>query len=120
VCSVDAHGLSSAYSIQFFVKFDRFKNKLIKELVSNSGAPKAYPNMNLLTDTFVDSIRDSGHKKLRVVFNTEFLKVADSKDNDLKVLKTSDNSKYRFQMINIDLQEQKVFDISLVDRRKTT
>jgi hypothetical protein len=115
VCAVDAHGLSSGYSMQFRVRFDRFKNKLIKELVSNSGAPKAYPNMNLNTDTFVDSIRDSNHKKLRVVFNPEFLKAIDSKGNDLKLIKSGEGTKYRLQMINVDLQEQKVFDIEIKD-----
>lgn len=115
VCALDAHGFSSGYSMQFRVKFDRFKNRLTKEVVSNSGAPKAYPNMNLLTDTFVDSIRDSNHKKLRVVFNPEFLKAVDSKGNDLKLIKSGEGTKYRLQMINVDLQEQKVFDIEIKD-----
>lgn len=115
VCAIDAHGLSSGYSTQFKVNFDRFKNKLIKEIISNSGAPKAYPNMNLLTDTFVDSIRDSNHKKLRVVFNPEFLKAVDSKGNDLKLIKSGEGTKYRLQMINVDLQEQQVFDIEIKD-----
>lgn len=111
VCAIDAHGFSSGYSMQFKVYFDRFKNKLIKEIVSNSGAPKAYPNMNLLTDTFVDSIKDSNHSKLRVVFNPEFLKAVDSKGNDLKLIKSGEGTKYRLQLINVDLQEQQVFDI---------
>lgn len=119
VCSVDAHGLSSGYAMQYDVGFNRLTNRLEKEVISNSGAPKAYPNMFLLTDTFVDSIRDSGHKKLRVIFNPEYLKVVDSSGNDLKVLKGEEGDKYRLQMINVDLQEQQVFDISLLDIRKT-
>lgn len=44
VASVDAHGLCSNYSLQFQVGFNRFENRLVKKLVSVSGAPKQYPN----------------------------------------------------------------------------
>jgi hypothetical protein len=115
VCAIDAHGLSSGYSMQFRVVFDRFKNQILKEVVSPSGAPKAYPNMFLSSDAFVDSIRDSDHKKMRIVFNPEFLKLKDSFGNDLRLIKTDEGSKYRIQMINVDLQEQKVFDIEIKD-----
>ena len=119
VCAIDAHGFSSPYSVQFEVKFDRFKNKLIKKLISSSGAPKAYPNMQILTDTFVDSIRDSKHKSLKIVFTPEYLNVRDSKDNDLELIKSGTGTSYRFQMINVDLQEQQVVDIELKDLRTT-
>lgn len=115
VCSVDAHGLSSGYSMQFEIKFDRFKNQLIKKVISTSGAPKAYPNMFVQSEAFVDSIRDSNHKKLKVVFNPDFLKLTDGQGNDLKLIKSGEGTKYRLQMINVDLQEQKVFDIEIKD-----
>ena len=120
VCSVDAHGFSSNYSVQYDIGFNRFNNRLEKEILSPSGAPKAYPNMYLLTDTFVDSIRSSGHKKMTVIFNPEYLKVVDSNDNDLELLKTGENTTYRIQMINVDLQEQQDLDICLLDKRKST
>ena len=119
VCCIDAHGFTSNYSIQYDIQFNRFTNKLEKDITSRSGAPKAYPNLFLETDTFVDSIRDSGHKKLRVIFNPEYLKVVDSNNNDLRVLKAEEGDKYRLQLINVDLQEQQVFDINLLDIRKT-
>jgi len=115
VCAIDAHGFSSGYSTQIMVKFDRYSNKLVKTMVSTQGAPKAYPNMNLPNTMFVDSFKDSKHNKLKVVFTPEFLKVVDSKNNDLKLLKTSTDAKYKIQMINVDLQEQQIFDISLLD-----
>lgn len=111
ICCIDAHGFSSNYSTQFRVRFNRFSNKLESELVSRAGAPKAYPNMNLNVDTFVDSIRDSGHSKLKVVFNPEFYKVVDDKQRDLGLIK----QKYMLQMINVDLQEQTVVNIHIND-----
>lgn len=119
MCSADAHGMSSNYGIQFEVEFDKFKNRIIKRLVSVSGAPKAYPNMYLNQDTFVDTIKDSGHKRLKIVFNPEFLKVLDNAGNDLKLLKTDSNSSYKLTMLNVDLQSQKNVTISLEDRRPT-
>jgi hypothetical protein len=117
VCSTDARGLSSNYSTQFEVEFDRYKNILKKTLVSLSGAPKAYPNFFLQQDTFVDTIRDSGHNRLRVVFNPEYLRVVDSSQNDLELLKTKDNADYQINVINIDLQEQQNISINLVEQR---
>ena len=85
-----------------------------------AGAPKAYPNAYLMRDTFVDTIRDSGHKKVKIIFSPEYLQVLDSKGNDLKLIKSDNDAKYILQLINIDLQEQQVIDLSLADRRTTT
>src|SRR3990167_7209534 len=74
ICSIDAHGFTSNYSIQFEISFDRFKNKIIKKMISGSGAPKSYPNMLLKTlDTFIDTIKNSNHTKMSIYFDPEFL-----------------------------------------------
>lgn len=117
ICSIDAHGLSSGYSMQLEVSFDKFKNRIVKKLISVSGAPKAYPNMFLNQDTFVDTIRDSGHTAMDIVFNPEFLEVFDNSGNNLEVLKTSQDSVYKMSFINVDLQTQKTLDIKLLDKR---
>jgi len=117
ICSIDAHGMSSNYSMQLEVSFDKFKNKIIKKLISVSGAPKAYPNMYLNQDTFVDTIRDSGHTTLDVIFNPEYLEVTDSKENNLELIKTSLDSVYKLSIINVDLQAQKTIDIKITDKR---
>ena len=119
VCSVDAHGFSSGYSTQFEISFDRFSNKIVKKLISLSGAPKAYPNAFLQVDTFVDTIRDSGHKKMNIYFNPEYLKVTDNNNNDMKLIRTDENSEYRLQLINVDIQEQQVVKIKIEDKRPT-
>lgn len=120
LCAIDAHEFSSAYTTQFLVSFNRFENRIEKQVISLSGAPKAYPNAFLLRDTFVDTIKDSGHRSLKVVFNPEFLTVINNNGNDLGLLKTDNGSKYQLQLINLDLQEQQVLNINLVDRRTTT
>lgn len=117
VAAIDAHGFSSPLSIQLEASFDKFANKLIKKLISHGGAPKPYPNAYLNQDAFVDTIKDSGHSKLLVIFNPDFIKLFDGGRSDLKLLKNqADNSSYRLQLINVDLQSQKVVDLYLQDK----
>jgi hypothetical protein len=121
VASIDAHGLTSNYSMQLQASFDKFANRLLKKLVSVSGAPKQYPNAYLNADTFVDTMKDSGHTTMRVVFNPEYLKLFNADGSDLGLLKTNrENGLYRIQLINIDLQSQQTVDITIEDSRKTT
>lgn len=119
IAAVDAHGLTSNYSMQLEISFDRFKNKINKKLISIGGAPKPYPNFFLQQDAFVDSIRSSGAKKIKIVFNPEYLKILDKENNDLKFIKTNETSKYRLQLLNVDLQAQQTFDIKIEDRRNS-
>lgn len=120
VACTDAHGFTSNYSLQMQASFDKFSNKLVKSLVSISGAPKQYPNAYLNADTFVDTIKDSGHTRVRVVFNPEFLKLTDGHNADLKLIKTNRvHGKYRLQFINMDLQAQQNTDITINDLRPT-
>ena len=121
VAAVDAHSLCSNYSIQFQVFFDRFENRLVKKLVSVSGAPKQYPNAYLNADTFVDTIRDSGHTNMQIIFNPDYLNIVNGEGADVSLLKTNRvNGKYRLQMINVDLQSQQNIDIVLQDSRITS
>lgn len=119
LCSVDAHAMSSNYSMQLEVSFDKYKNRIVKSLTSVAGAPKAYPNMYLNRDTFVDTIRDSGHSRMHVVFNPEYLQVLDARNNDLKLLKTGPDAIYKLSLINVDLESQKTVTIKLEDKRTT-
>lgn len=121
VTTVDAHGYTSGYSMQFLVGFDAAKNKMTKTLISVANAPKAYPNMFLNRDTFVDTIKDEGHGSLKVYFNPEYLKVfqtaaTGTSEADLKLLATKETDTYVLQLINIDLQSQQKIEIKLEDR----
>lgn len=118
LASIDAHGITSNYSDQFEVSFDRFKNRLIKKRISSSGAPKSYPNMYLDANTFVDMIVDKGHRSVEIVFDPDHLSVFDSANRDLQLLATSEtNSIYKVQFINLDLQQERILEISIDDLR---
>lgn len=118
VASVDAHGLTSNYGIQFEIGFDRAKNKITKKLISSSGAPKQYPNMFLNADTFVDVIRDSNHKKMTIFFDPEYLEVIRTGAQPEPFIGTvQNNSSYKLQMVNVDFQQSQLLDIFVEDLR---
>ena len=120
VCCIDAHGFTSNLSMQFEISFDKYKNRLVKRLISTSGAPKSYPNLYLLHDSFVDVMKDSGHDRVTVYFDPEFLTAFNAKGEDLGLLATDRNdSKYRVQFINMDLQQMQNVDIIINDLRES-
>ncbi len=119
VCSVDAHGLTSNYTTQLKISFDRIKNKIQKQLISTAGAPKSYPNMYLNAETFVDVIKDSNRKKLKIFFDPEYLSIS-NKDKVESLFQTDKiNGLYKLQFINVDFQQGDVVDIIINDLRKT-
>lgn len=119
VAAIDAHGLTSNYTLQIEATFDKFKNKIITKLVSVGGAPKAYPNFFLKRDTFVDSIRTNGSTKLSIYFNPEYLRVFDREGNDLRLIKTDGDATYKLQMINVDVQKDAIIDMSINNTIRT-
>lgn len=118
LCCIDAHGLTSNYSTQFEVKFDRFKNRIVIREISKSGAPKAFPNMFLEERVFVDTIKTSGFSKMKVYFDPSYLNVTDNEGSDLNLLPTDPGAVFRFQMINADVQIGHNVDVDLNDIRK--
>lgn len=117
VTTVDAHGLSSNYSTQFEISFDAYNNKIVKTLVSHAGAPKTYPNLYMMADTFVDVMKDSGHSRLNLYFTPECYNLrVRGEDGTVTVVKTTNEAaKYRMQIINLDLQKQQVIDVTVTD-----
>ena len=75
IACVDARGFTSNYSAQFEVSFSVGENKLKTKLVSKKNAPKPYPNLYLRRDLFVDTMKDSGHSRLRIFFDPEYYDV---------------------------------------------
>jgi len=118
VVSIDVHGLSSNYGMQFEVKFNRSKNRIEKRLISGSGAPKPYPNMFLNADTFVDTIKDSNHTKMKIYFDPEYLEVVKrGKKSDPVIATVQNRSSYKMQLINVDFQQSQLIDININDLR---
>jgi hypothetical protein len=116
VCSIDAHAMTSNYSMQYRVSFNRIQNRLIKTLISQSGAAKQYPNTYLKAELSLDSVRSSNIENIRVYFDPEYLKVTDNDGRDLKVLKTDTRSGvYRISLLSTDRQTQANVDISVKD-----
>lgn len=119
LASIDAHGLSSTYSEQFEISFDKFKNKVIKRRISSSGAPKPYPNMYLDADVFVDLMHDHGHKTMQIVFDPDHLSLYNDSRQNLNLLTTTKTGgKYKFSFINTDIQIEQVLDVTIEDRRE--
>jgi hypothetical protein len=119
ITSVDAHGLISNYSSQFEVTFDFLKNQLVKKIISNSGAPRAYPNMYLMTDTFKDVIKTSGgfSKKMKIYFMPDYLKLGNQQNGIIqKMVETKQSdSFYKIQFINLQNQKSDSIKIKIDD-----
>ena len=110
--AVDARQISSRYSTQIKVSFDTKKNKLVKEFIAYSGAPKQYPNWTLKENFFVDSMKDSTHKQVHIYFNPEaYTLLKNGRESIPAFYATSRDplAKYVFQFINTDrLLDQKL------------
>lgn len=125
ICSIDAHGMISNYSSQHRVTFDPYKNKIVSEVICDTGSPRQYPNMNLRMDAFKDVISVSGDssKKLDVYFTPEYLKVRDERNISYKVVEAQTDKKdsyYLLQFINLDNQKVQSVKISIKDPEKLT
>ena len=125
VASVDAHGLSSGYSSQIQVSYDRLTNKIVSNVISQKSAPKPYPNLYLNNDFFEDVITSSGKTRCTVFFDPEYGKIlkkvgvnpqGEVEKVSLNYLKTSNEDyNYTIQFLNVDLQKEKRIPIRIVD-----
>ena len=126
LASIDARGLTSNYSAQFKVTFNQAKNKIKTELISQSNAPKPYPNIYLNQDLFVDTMKDSGHTRMRVFFDPEYYDVAKVVENSPALVAlggpaTVDESlnfiasQYKIQIMNVDNQLSQVINIDITN-----
>ena len=127
LCSIDAHDFSSNYSAQYVVWYDKIKNRLRKQLISPSGAPKPHPNFYLVeglipgmqdVNLTSDCIKDSRHHSLQVFFDPEYLSIVNDDGEDLELLATKETKgSYKLQIINCDRQQSQVVDIEIEDLR---
>jgi len=115
LASIDAHGLTSNYSEQFKIVFNKFTNKIEKTLISIAGAPKPYPNLYLEKDLFVDTFKTSNKNKMHVYLQPDCIKT----NNEPILFQRYGESgeynrqKYVINIINTDVQKSKQVNIFL-------
>ena len=112
--------LSSNYSVQFKVKYDKTIGKLKITQISEEGAPKPYPNFFIPEMLTSDSIKDSLHSYLKIYFTPEYYKIFNHNGDDSNFIPfTNDNGigGLRMQIINLDRQNSKNVQVLIRDRR---
>ena len=119
VACIDAHGITSNYSNQIGIKFDKQRNTIDRMDVSAPNAPKPYPNLYLNKDAFVDTIKNEGYSQMTVVFNPEYYELTPRANSggDMRIINFGPQNKYRIQLINTDLQTDQFVDITVTDDR---
>jgi hypothetical protein len=141
VAAVDVHGLSSGYSTQTRVTFDRNNNAIDLNYISKAGAPKQYPNFfvdpDLDDDIFVDSLTQdammvSTKHKMRVYFDPDATTytsptatIISNSDplakpgvNEIvtqRAVYTVEEGHYKFNLINTDRQKSASVQIQIED-----
>ena len=118
--AIDARQLSSEYSTQIRVSFDESKNRITKEFVSYSGAPKQYPNWYLKENFFVDSMKDSTHSNLSIYFDPEAYTLTRGSGEDIPAFCTTSLdplAKYIFQLINVDRLDEAQISVTIDESR---
>ena len=118
VACVDAHGVTSNYSNQIGINFNKQRNTIERVDASAPNAPKPYPNLYLNKDAFVDTIKNEGYSQMTVVFNPEYYELTRRNGENIKIVNFGPQSKYRIQLINTDLQADQFVDITVMDDRK--
>lgn len=119
IAAVDAHGLTSGYSQQFEVSFDRFRNRIVKKLIASSGSPKPYPNYTLELDVFVDSISEN-RSTLELTLAPDCYSYVTSNGMTKPLIDGSiAGGRYQLQLINTDNQKLSIVNINIDDRRTT-
>ena len=128
IACVDAHGLSSNYSAQISVSYDKFTNRLHTNVICKENCPKPYPNLYLSQDFFEDLIRSSGKKRCTVFFDPEYYWVTKTRDPEVPGIKqiirhikmadtrSSEDASYTIQFIDVDRQQDQVVRFKIYDR----
>jgi hypothetical protein len=94
------------------VRFDQITGKLVISRISTEGAPKPYPNVNIVGDFFSDIIKDSGHSRIRIYFDPEYSDVTRS-GTSLSLISTTDVGAptYRISMTELNIGQSQAVDI---------
>jgi len=124
IAAIDAHGLTSGYSAQSLVSFDRIKNVINLKNISKPGAPKQYPNFfidpDLDDNIFVDSLTQdaifvSKKNKIKVYFDPDAATFSSVDGRTGEIISTKNNNAavYKLHLINIDRQKSTTLEIAV-------
>lgn len=128
IASFDAHGHSSNYGAQFKVTYDKRTRKLKKHIISRSGGLKAYPNIFINQDAFVDTMKVSGKNRMNIFFDPEYYQLIKKNNNEtygsdhttetnVEFLNTTldDNVTHKIHFLNTDLIKDNILQIKVTD-----
>lgn len=130
LASVDAHGLTSDLSVQVGIKYNTVTEVLEHRIISRPFAPKAYPNIFLKKDLFLDTIKTSGKDRLTVYFEPEYFEINKTKNISAGVgqilpqnlisihddaEENLDKFNYLINFLNTDLQKSNNLKIKIIN-----
>ena len=117
VACVDAHGITSNYSNQIGLRWNKLRNTIDRVEISAPNAPIPYPNLYIDKDAFVDTMKNEGFSQVTIAFNPEYYDLYKQTGENLDLFKFGPDNFYRLQLINTDLQEDQFIDITVMDER---
>jgi hypothetical protein len=123
IAAVDAHGMSSGYSEQTEIAFNRIENKIHQTSLSKPGAPKQYPNLYIqpsLSDgartssLTQDAMLFSGAERLTIYYDPDAERYeSDSGLAGTIVSTRNDGTEYKLHILNLDRQFDDILRIKL-------
>ena len=123
IAAVDAHGMSSGYSEQTEISFNRIENKIRQISLSKSGAPKQYPNLYVqpsLSDgtrtrsLTQDAMLFSGAERLIVYYDPDAEKYESDSGATGNIVSTKNEGvEYKLHLLNLDRQFDDILRIKL-------
>lgn len=115
ICAIDTHGVTSALSTQYAVSFDKLKSKIVCAQISQSGAPKQYPNLyftnDLVKDSFIGKLKKDS---LKLYFNPDHKFVIDKLGTNYKHI--IENGSYLFVATNMNNLKQQTLEVTVSTR----
>jgi len=103
MCSIDAHGNSSNYSVQYRIRRNNVTGEVDIQVASIEGAPKQYPNM-LVQGKLVDSaMKVSGYEYLDIYFAPDTLLSVPNRNEPAS----------RLQLFDLETQVEKNITITI-------
>lgn len=107
LCSVDAHGNTSDYSVQYYVRRNNVTGELHVKTISNEGAWKQYPNMLLNKQIVKPAFQASNFNKIEIYLNPDTANTTPDIDPD-----NGDELVIHLIELNSGKQKQIKFDLN--------